>query len=84
MVEVPACYCGGGKYVSVWTFPSGKGLGKGREVRTIAVQAQGDEGEDELKGAKREVEVNHHGGFRVGVYRGSCRVWELECGVWNA
>ena len=77
MVEVPACYCGGEKVLAFWGF-------QGREVCTITVQAQRDDGEDEFKGAKREVEVNH-GGFRVGVYRGSCRcMWMLECGVWNA
>ena len=45
-------------------------------MRTIAVQAQCDDGEDELKGAKREVEVNH-GGFRS-------VPWFLPvCGCWN-
>ena len=44
-------------------------------MRTIAVQAECDDGEDDLKGAKRDVEVNH------GVYRGCfsffSRVWNV-------
>ena len=48
-------------------------------MRTIAVQAQGDDGEDELKGAKREVEVNHSG--RVTVVPAGCGSWSVGYGM---
>ena len=76
--------CGGGTSLLLWR---GKGVSflgfHGRKVRTIAIQAQRDDGEDELKGAKREVEVNH-GGFAWECTVVPAGMWMLECGVWNA
>lgn len=45
-------------------------MGGGGKGSTMAVQAEGDDGEDELGEAKREVEVKHIGRAGV-VYRGS-------------
>ena len=49
------------------------GEGGGGKGSTIAVQAEGDDGEDELGEAKREVEVKHIG------RAGSCTVVPFRC-----
>lgn len=43
----------------------------GREVNTIAVQAKGDDREDELEGSKRKVEIEHGRVVEYVEYRGS-------------
>ena len=65
VVEIPGSYCGGRSHVSV-LFAGGRlrvFLFRGVGMGTVAIQTEGDDGEDELKGAKRKVQVEHGGAY---------------------
>lgn len=53
-----------------------RGIWVGREVSTMAVQAERDDGEDKLEGAKRKVEVKHCGVM----CRVACDMWSWNVG----
>ena len=60
--------------VSFWVLFDREGWG----VYTVAVQAEGDDGEDQLGDAEGEGKVEHCGGL---VYRGSLEWWLVVCGA---
>lgn len=58
VVQVPGCYCEGGRLLTLGILLVG---GKGEDC-TVAIQAERDDGEDELDDAKGEAQVKHCGG----------------------